>query len=101
MGKKGNFAGWFRPSLQKAKNGRVEAGAAHSAYFHQIVRMANVFRLGGVDCGEIRSASGPARNLRVMQVGFHDFSPSDKAISRVKIFDVTMCDSDWASVPKS
>ena len=50
MGKKGNFAGWFRPSLQKARNGRVEAGAAHLADFHQTVRMANVFRLGGVDC---------------------------------------------------
>ena len=32
MGKKGNFAGWFLPNLQKAKNGRVETCAAHSAY---------------------------------------------------------------------
>jgi hypothetical protein len=51
MAKKGNFAGWFRPSLRSARNGHVEAGAAHSTDFHQIVRMANVFRLGGgVDC---------------------------------------------------
>ena len=48
MAKKGSFAGWFRPSLQKARNGRVETGAAHLAYFHQIVRKGSVFRLGGV-----------------------------------------------------
>ena len=45
MAKKGSFAGWFRPSLQKARNGRVETGAAHSAYFHQIVRMGSVSAL--------------------------------------------------------
>ena len=51
MGKKGNFAGWFRPSLQKARNGRVETCAAHSAYSIKSL-MANVFRLASVDCGE-------------------------------------------------
>ena len=50
MGKKGSFAGWFLPSLRKARNGRVETGAARSTDFHQIVRMANVFRFGAVDC---------------------------------------------------
>ena len=37
MGKRGNFAGWFLPNLQKAKNGRDETGTAP---------------LGSVDCGE-------------------------------------------------
>lgn len=47
MGKKENFAGWFLPSLQKAKNRRGPL-----SLLYQIVRMANVFALGSVDCGE-------------------------------------------------
>ena len=63
MGKKGNFVGWFRPNLQKAKNGRVETGTAPLSLLYQIIRMANVVALGSVDCGETGQERA-GRNLR-------------------------------------